>query len=126
MSEADRQTRAREGVRFVIEIEVRDAERFKAIAARCVDVSRTEPGTLVYDWYLDEETGRARLYEAYESLQALRVHSSGPVFTEVGPPLMEVCTFVHVDAFGDVGDMAKHPTFWPTTFWGPAFASVAS
>jgi quinol monooxygenase YgiN len=125
MSETDRQLRASEGVRFVIEIEVRDIERFKAIVAQCVAVSRTEPGTLVYDWYLDEETGRARLYEAYASLEAVRVHSSGPVFTEVGPPLMEVCTFVHMDAFGDVGDMATQPTFWPTTFWGPAFASPA-
>jgi quinol monooxygenase YgiN len=111
-------------VRFVIDIEVRDVERFKTIAAQCVEVSRGEPGTLVYDWYIDEEARRARLYEAYESLDALRAHSSGPVFTEVGPPLMDVCTFVHVEAFGDVGDMATQLPFWPTTFWGPAFASV--
>jgi quinol monooxygenase YgiN len=125
MGDAERQQRSREGVRFVIDIEVRDVERFKTIATRCVEVSRTEPGTLVYDWYVDEATGRGRLYEAYESLEAVRAHASGPVFTEVGVPLMEVCTFVHMDAFGDVGDMATSPTFWPTTFWGAAFASIA-
>jgi quinol monooxygenase YgiN len=117
--------RSNEGVRFVIEIEVSDIALFKETAARCVEVSRTEPGTLVYDWYLDEATGKARLYEAYESLDALRVHSTGPVFTDVGLPLMQCSTFVHVDAFGDVGDMADQSTFWPTTFWGSAFAALA-
>ena len=114
--------RSDEEVRFVIEIEVSDVERFKAIAAECTAVSREEPGTLVYDWYLDEATGRARLYEAYESVDAVRVHSAGRVFTEVGLPLMEVCTFVHVDCFGDVGDLLA-ASFWPTTAWGSAFVS---
>ena len=125
MSDADQRVRSDEGVRFVIEIEVRDVAAFKTIASQCAEISRSEPGTLVYDWYLNEETGRARLYEAYESLEALRVHSSGPVFTDVGPPLMNVCTFVHVDAFGDLGDAASQPTFWPTTFWGRPFATAA-
>jgi quinol monooxygenase YgiN len=116
--------RENEGVRFVIEIDVSDVELFKETAARCVEVARTEPGTLVYDWYLDEENGKARLYEAYESLEALHAHSTGPVFTDVGLPMMQCATFVHVDVFGDVGDMADQPTFWPSTFWGPAFAAV--
>jgi hypothetical protein len=109
----------------VIEIEVSDVELFEQTVARCVEVSRTEPGTLVYDWYLDESTGRARLYEAYESLDALRAHSTGPVFTDVGLPLMQCSKFVHVDAFGDVGDLAQEGTFWPTTFWGAAFESIS-
>ena len=114
--------RSDEQVRFVIEIEVHDVARFKEVAAACVAVSRDEPGTLVYDWYLDEEAGRARLYEAYESLDALAAHTTGPVFTEVGPPLLEVSTFVHVDAFGI--DDPGEPSLWPTTFWGQAFTSV--
>jgi quinol monooxygenase YgiN len=117
--------RSNEEIRFVIEIEVSDIELFKETAARCVEVSRTEPGTLVYDWYLDEATGKARLYEAYESLDALRAHSTGPVFTDVGLPMMQCSTFVHVDAFGDVGGMSEEATFWPTTFWGAPFAAVS-
>ena len=115
--------RGNEAVRFVIDIDVTDIDMFKKTAARCAEVSRTEPGTLIYDWYLDEDTGKARLYEAYESFEALEVHSTGPVFTDVGLPMMECSTFVHVDAFGDVGDMADRPTFWPTTFWGAPFTS---
>jgi len=121
---ADDGTRADEQVRFVIDIEVTDIELFKATAAACVEVSRTEPGTLVYDWYLDETTGRARLYEAYASLDALRIHTSGPVFTDVGLPMMECANFVHVDAFGDLGGPANRASFWPTTYWGTAIASV--
>jgi quinol monooxygenase YgiN len=116
--------RANEAVRFVIEIEVSDVERFKETVARCVEVSRDEPGTLLYDWDLDEAAGTARLYEAYESLDALRAHATGPVFTDVGLPLMECSRFVHVDAFGDVGAMAEQATFWPTTFWGAPLASL--
>ena len=116
--------RTNEEVRFVIEIEVTDVARFKETVARCVEVSRTEPGTLLYDWYLDEAAGTARLYEAYESLDALRTHAKGPVSTDVGVPLGECSRFIHVDAFGDLGDMTERPTFWPTTFWGAPFASL--
>jgi quinol monooxygenase YgiN len=118
--------RVNEEVRFVIDIDVNDVDLFKMTAARCAEVSRAEPGTLIYDFYLDEATGKARLYEAYESLEALEAHSKGPVFTDVGLPMMECSTFVHVDAFGELGAMADRPTFWPTTFWGPAFASGAN
>jgi quinol monooxygenase YgiN len=116
--------RENEGVRLVIEIEVDDIDLFKETAQRCVEVSRTEPGTLVYDWYIDEANGKARLYEAYESVEALRAHAAGPVFTDVGLPMMQCSTFVHVDAFGDFGEMAEQDAFWPTTYWGPAFVAL--
>jgi quinol monooxygenase YgiN len=110
-------------VRFVIDIEVHDIERFKEVVQRCVEVSREEPGTLVYDWYLDEAAGRARLYEAYDSLDSVRAHAAGPVFTDVGLPLMEISKFLHMDAFGEVGDFLDHP-FWPTKVWGAPFAAL--
>jgi len=118
--------RSNEAVRFVIEIEVTDLALFKETAARCAEASRGEPGTLVYDWYLDEQSSTARLYEAYESLEALDIHAKGPVFTEVGLPMMKCSRFVHVDAFGDFGDRTGQSTFWPTTYWGTPFASGSS
>lgn len=114
-----------EEIRFVIEIEVHDVEGFAARAEECAGLSRTEPGTLVYDWYLDRETGRARLYEAYESLEALDIHVRGPVFSGPGVAMMETCEFIHVDAFGDFGERTGQPGFWPMTYWGPAFAGLA-
>lgn len=116
--------RSHEAIRFVIDIEVRDVARFKEIAAACVEYSRTEEGTLLYDWYIDEEAGTARLYEAYASVDAVIAHATGPVFTEIGLPLMEVATFLHVDCFGDAGKLATGPSFWPTTYWGTPFTSL--
>ncbi len=118
--------RDNESVRFVVDIVVKDVDAFRAAVERCVEISRTEPGTLVYDWYLDEATNRARLYEAYESLDALRAHIAGPVFSEVGPELIKHCEFLHADVYGDAGDMAGKATFWPTTFWGSAFSSLSA
>jgi hypothetical protein len=58
-------------------------------------------------------------------MDALRTHTKGPVFSEVGPKLMEVCKFAHVDAFGDLEAQASRPPLWPTTYWGMPFAAVS-
>jgi quinol monooxygenase YgiN len=112
-------------IRFVVQIQVHDAERFRACVARAVEVSRTEPGTLHYDWFLDEAGGTARLVEAYDSVAAVLAHAQGPVFTEIGPEMLETCTFVSMDAFGDTGRLAEGPQFWPSTYWGTPFAQLA-
>lgn len=44
---------ADEAVRFVLDTEVSDIERFKALVQQCVDISQEEPGALlgpVTDW----------------------------------------------------------------------------
>jgi hypothetical protein len=80
----------------------------------------------VYDWYLDEATGKCKLYEAYETFEALQAHIAGPVFTELGPKIIEVCKFVHVDAFGEVPDAVREgPSIAPTTWWGSPFAAIS-
>lgn len=118
--------RSDEEIRFVIEIDVHDLAAFKTLVPRLVDASRSEPGTLVYDWYVDDEAGKARLYEAYASNEALRAHTAGPVFTDpdLGPGLLAYCTFVHVDAFGDL-ELPDAGFFWPTTVWNRPFVALA-
>jgi quinol monooxygenase YgiN len=113
-----------EGVRFVLAIEVSDVERFKALVQQCVEISRDEPGTLIYDWYLDETTGQGRLYEAYASVDAVKAHSAGPVFSEVGPELIQTCRFTDVEVFGDAEALQGGLELGPTTWWGPAFAAL--
>jgi quinol monooxygenase YgiN len=117
--------RYHEEVRFVIDIEITDPVRFRELVLQCVEISRQEPGTLVYDWYIAEDGAKGCLYETYESPDALRTHTQGRVFSEVGPKLMEVCRFLHVDAFGDFGPQARRPPLWPTTYWGMPFAAVS-
>jgi quinol monooxygenase YgiN len=117
-------SRDQETLRLVCDIEVSDIARFKELVEECVAITRDEPGTLLYDWYIDEERGAARLYEAYESLDALRTHSAGRVFTEVGPKMLEVCRFIKIDAYGDFAEMQGQRSFAPMVWWGPAFCGL--
>jgi len=112
-------------IRFVVQIQVHDLVAFKETVARAVAISRTEPGTLHYDWFLDEASGSARLVEAYASVEAVLAHARGAVFTEVGPDMLQACTFVSMDAFGDTGALGEGAQFWPSTYWGTPFAELA-
>ena len=111
-------------IRFVVQIQVHDIVAFKQAVAACCEISTAEPGTLYYDWFLDEATGDARLVEGYDSFDSVVAHAAGPVFTEIGPELLKTCTFVHMDAYGDTAKLAAGPQFWPSTYWGPAMAGL--
>jgi quinol monooxygenase YgiN len=114
-----------EWVRFVIRFEVRDAGRFREMAEAMVAVSRDEPGTVVYDWYLDEATGTGTLYEAYASAEALRAHGSGAVFTELAPRYADSVRVAQVDAFGAAEGLPRGDVLGaPTTWWGKPIAAV--
>ena len=108
----------------MLQIQVHDIERFTEAVARCVAISRTEHGTIHYDWFFDQATRAARLVEAYESVVAVLAHVHGPVSTDVGPDLPRTCTFVSMDAFGDTGALAEGAEFWPSTYWGTPFAEL--
>lgn len=116
--------RSAEELRLVIDIEVTDLDRFRKLVAECVAISRDEPGTLIYDWYLDPEGRRARLYEAYQSAAALAAHASGRVFSEVGPMLVETCRFVGIEAYGDPEVLKGAEALAPTKLWGRPFEAL--
>jgi quinol monooxygenase YgiN len=116
--------RTGEWVRFVIRFEVLDAERFREMASAMVEVSREEPGTVVYDWYFDEATMRGTLYEAYASEDALHAHGRGAVFTELVPRYIDVVRVLSVDAFGAAGARGGDVLGAPTTWWGTPIAAV--
>ena len=84
-----------------------------------VAVSRDEPGTVVYDWYLDEPAGTGTLYEAYASREALQAHGSGAVFTELAPQYLDALRVISVDVFGEAADLPRRDVLGaPTTWWG--------
>lgn len=118
--------RAHEGIRLVIEFDVTDRDRFVEMATAMVEISKDEPGTLVYDWYVDDERGRGVLYEAYESIEAVVRHTQGPVFTEIAPRYADSLAVVKVDVFGSSPEMEAHGSVLgaPTTFWGAAVAAT--
>jgi quinol monooxygenase YgiN len=114
-----------EWVRFVIRFEVLDVDRFREMATAMVAVSRDEPGTAVYDWYLDEAGGTGTLYEAYASAEALRAHGGGAVFTELAPRYADAVRVVQVDAFGSADGLPRRDVLGaPTAWWGAPIAAV--
>ena len=116
-----------EWVRFVIHFEVLDVGRFREMAGAMVAVSRDEPGTLVYDWYLDEQAKRGTLYEAYASNEALEAHGRGAVFTELAPRYLDALRVLSVDAFGEAADLPRRDVLRaPTTWWGAPIAAVTT
>ena len=119
--------RVREGewVRFVILFEILDVDRFREMARAMVAVGRDEPGTVVYDWYVDEEAGRGTLYEAYASAEALRAHGSGVVFTELAPRYADALRVAKVDVFGAADGLPRRDVLGaPTVWWGAPVAAV--
>lgn len=117
-----------EGIRLVIEFAVDDAARFTEMAEAMVAVSKTEDGTVVYDWYLDAEAGVGMLYEAYTSYEAILEHVQGAVFTELAPKYQDAMKVVKVDAFGDTDRIAANGNVLgaPTRFWGASIAAVSN
>ena len=52
-------------------------EGFKRQAAVCISqVKEKDPGTLQYDWFLNSDNTECEIREAYESSEALLVHSA--------------------------------------------------
>jgi quinol monooxygenase YgiN len=116
-----------EWVRFVIRFELLDAARFREMAQAMVAVALDEPGTLVYDWYLDEQAKQGTLYEAYASPEALRAHGEGAVFSELAPRYLDALRVLSVDVFGAAADLPRTDVLGaPTTWWGAPIAAVTT
>ena len=111
-------------LRLVIDFEVTDTDRFRSAVSQAVEVSDAEAGTIHYDWYIDEEAGTARLYEAYESAEAISAHAEGRVFTELLPLLESACNITHIDAFGDSEVLAAAEFLGPVKLWGTPFEAI--
>jgi quinol monooxygenase YgiN len=116
-----------EWVRFVLHFEVLDVARFREMATAMVAVSRDEPGTVVYDWYLDEQAKKGTLYEAYASREALQAHGRGAVFTELAPKYLDALRVISVDAFGAAAELPRRDVLGaPTTWWDAPIAAVTT
>jgi quinol monooxygenase YgiN len=93
-----------------------DRERFEAMATEMAAASRAEPGTLMYDWYVNEDGTSGVLLEQYASQKALGDHVAGPVFTKIAPRYRGVARAQKVEMFGADGmeraDVLKATTTW--------------
>ena len=100
-----------------------DRQRFEAMATEMAAASRAEPGTLMYDWYVNEDGTSGVLLEQYASQKALGDHVAGPVFTEIAPRYRGVARAQGRDVrrrWHGRADVLKATTTW----WGEPVAAV--
>ena len=101
-----------------------DREQFEAMATEMASASRAEPGTLMYDWYVNEDGTSGVLLEQYASQKALGDHVAGPVFTEIAPRYRGVARAQKVEMFGADGMERADVLKATTTWWGEPVAAV--
>lgn len=94
------------------------------MATEMAAASRAEPGTLMYDWYVNEDGTSGVLFEQYASQQALGDHVAGPVFTEIAPRYRGVARAQKVEMFGADGMERADVLKATTTWWGEPVAAV--
>jgi len=114
----------RSWVTVVIHWSFQDREQFESMASDMATASRAEPGTLIYDWYVNEDGTSGALLEQYESQQALNDHIAGPVFTDIAPRYRGVARAQSVEMFGAVGMERNEILRATTTWWGEPVAAV--
>lgn len=84
-----------------------------------------EPRTLIYDWYIADDGKTARIYELYESPEALLTHLAGSVGTEILPPIMKVAPMTAVEVFGRPSDeLVAAASNFPATLFGERLAGL--
>jgi len=78
-------------------------EDFKSIAEALTAVSRSEPGTLGYEWFASADGKRFRLLETYTDASAIEAHFTGPAVQQWVPKLAAVCKVESFEIYGDPG-----------------------
>lgn len=115
-------------IRVVAYFEIKPGQRgeFERMANEaCSFVADNEEGTLIYDWYVADDDTTARLYELYDSSEALLAHLAGKVGTEILPPMMEIAPMTRVDLFGRPSEGLKAAAQnFPAVLYGDKIAGV--
>jgi quinol monooxygenase YgiN len=90
-------------VSFVVSAE--QLEEFKSVAQAMTAVTKSEPGTLGYEWFASADGKRFRLVEAYVDSSAIAAHFMGPAVQQWVPKLAAVCKVDGFEIYGDPGPM---------------------
>jgi quinol monooxygenase YgiN len=94
-------------VRLKVNFEV-SAERlqeFMSIAQAMTAVSRSEPGTLGYEWFASADGKRFRLVETYADANAIEAHFMGPAVQQWVPKIVPVSKVDGFEIYGDPGPL---------------------
>ena len=92
-------------VRLTVNFSVTEAQTndFKSIAAQMTDGTRSEPGTLGYEWFVSSDGRKLRLVETYVDAAAIEAHFMGPVVQQLVPKLAAASSVDGFEVYGDPG-----------------------
>jgi len=92
-------------VRFTVSLAINPnaLDQFQKTALSMIELTRKEPGTIVYDWYLSGDRASCRLLEAYVDGPAVVKHLTGPVVRELVPKLLQSSKITGFEVYGDPG-----------------------
>jgi len=92
-------------IRLTVSFSVTDAQMsaFKSIAAEMTEGTKSEPGTMGYEWFASADGERFRLVETYVDAAAVEAHFMGPVVQQLVPKLAAVCAVDGFEFYGDPG-----------------------
>jgi quinol monooxygenase YgiN len=92
-------------VRLTVSFSVSAAKMndFKSIAAQMTDGTKSEPGTVGYEWFVSADGLRFRLVETYVDAAAIEAHFMGPVVQQLVPKLAALSSVGGFEVYGDPG-----------------------
>lgn len=66
-------------VTYLLRLDVKEGQlaAFEAVMADLVEATKGEPGTLMYEWYIDDEGKTAHILERFEDTEAYLAHGEG-------------------------------------------------
>ena len=94
-------------VTYLLTLEVKDGqlEAFRAVMADLVASTRSEAGTLVYEWYISEDGRTVQILERFEDTAAYLTHGDG--FAPFAERFLATVDIRGFTVFGDPDDEAR-------------------
>ncbi len=77
---------------------IKDINKFKEIAKEAISITQEEPGTLQYEFYLDEENTTCTIIETYKDSDAVENHVQN--VGEILQKVSEICD-LKVEVYGE-------------------------
>jgi len=105
-------------IHWVLEVTIfpGQLENFRAVAKDLISSSQSEPGTLSYEWSLNDDETVCHIYERYRDPAAMLTHVQG--FGRFAERFLQTCRPVRFDVYGHPPEELKaalldfHPTYY--------------
>ena len=107
-----------ENISWILQVAIHPGKlnEFQAVAADLIAASRSEPGTLDYEWNLSEDSTICHIFERYQDSDALLKHIQS--FGTYARRFMESCHPTRFHVYGIPSEAAKaaleelHPVYF--------------